>query len=98
MKRIRFHPAARAELRAAMRFYEAQRKGLGGDFLDEVNSSVRRVQELPESYPVFGVADVRKCVVNRFPYLVLYEERPRTIYVIAVAHGKRAPGYWRDRV
>lgn len=81
----------------AARFYEARVTGLGDDFLDEFERCVERIVSYPESgqrcYEYF-----RRLLVPRFPFSVIYELLPEGILIVAVAHQRRRPGYWRERV
>lgn len=71
---IRFLPEARAEFDAAANWYEAQRAGLGVDFIARVRAVVTRIAENPRLHGI-AAGDVRKAVVTRFPYVVLYGKR-----------------------
>ena len=95
--RVGFHPDARRDLREAADFYDLERLGLGAEFLDEVEQTMRRVIEYPESSPVV-LGRVRKCAIPRFPYTIVYSARVGGVYVSAVAHNSRRPFYWRDRL
>lgn len=91
-----FHPYALAELADAAQFYEAAARGLGADFLDELE----RVVGLLEQYPEIGRTQdgaIRSCTVRRFPYSVVYEVTADRLLVLAVAHQRRVPRYWTDR-
>jgi toxin ParE1/3/4 len=93
---VRFHPAARRELRRAVEFYDDRASQLGNDLLGEV---MRVVQEIGE-HPGAGsqhVADTRRLVTRRFPFSVVYSIRGEQIVIVAVAHHSRAPGYWSGR-
>ena len=68
--RVGFHPDARRDLREAADFYDLERLGLGAEFLDEVEQTMRRVIEYPESSPVV-LGRVRKCAIPRFPYTIV---------------------------
>ncbi len=76
--------------------YNALRPGLGQAFPDEVERAVTKSVAYPEAAPLVNHA-VRKKLVRRFPYSVMYSERPEGIRILAVAHHKRRPLYWRDR-
>lgn len=92
---------AEAETAAAASWYEKQRSGLGTDFLAEVNRAVVRIADGPESGsrpPGVADADVRRILVKRFPYQVVYIVLPDRIQILAVAHYRRRPGYWAERV
>jgi plasmid stabilization system protein ParE len=97
--KIRFHEAARDELRAGARWYEREREGLGEEFLAAVEQLVERVArgELPGLAAREESSSVRNVLLRRFPYAVYYEIRAEELLVWAVAHGRRRPGYWRTR-
>lgn len=98
---IRFEDEAEAEYRAAGRWYEERRNGLGTEFLDAVDTALRQVVRLPRA----GVRvprvptdlPVRRAPVKRFPYHVIYLETKDTIRVLAIAHDRRRPDYWKGR-
>ena len=69
-----FRPEARAEYDDAVDWYERQRPGLGGDFLDEVQRVLDRIAANPSIHAVV-LQDVRKAVVRRFPYCIYYREQ-----------------------
>ena len=92
------HPAADAELREAVRWYEAQREGLGSAFLDMFEQTREWIEHAPGACsPVGTDPGVRRARMKRFPYDVIVEERPDGQVILAVAHVRRLPGYWRDR-
>lgn len=95
--RVWSHPDARLELREAADFYDLERPGLGTEFLDEVERAIGRIVENPESSPVI-LGHVRKCVISRFPFSVIYSVRDGVIRVSAFAHTSRRPFYWRERI
>lgn len=98
---VPIHPAAYAELEAAVEWYEARRQGLGGEFYEAVISAL--TQGVP--LPVSGVAvkspgvSLHRFLVDRFPYTVVTASREGgERRVVAVAHQRRRPGYWRKRL
>jgi plasmid stabilization system protein ParE len=95
--KIVFLPPAQAELDDAFSWYEEQAVGLGYEFLDELDQALRLVVSFPELQPQM-VTKVRRCLVNRFPYGIYYGRSEDTIVVVAVAHLKRKPAYWIDRM
>jgi plasmid stabilization system protein ParE len=98
MIRISIHDAAEAELTEAASFYESRTAGPGRAFLDEFEKSLARISSDPEAFPAIG-QDVRRLIVRRFPYSVFFAvESEDFIRVLAVAHQKRRPGYWRNRL
>jgi plasmid stabilization system protein ParE len=88
---------AAAELREAVTYYEDKRPGLGFDFAREVEASVESIRRFPERWRARSDA-TRRYLVQHFPYIVVYLLLHDRIWVIAIAHCKRHPGYWSDRV
>lgn len=97
MKPIIFHPDAETELDRAVARYQAQKSGLGLDLQSEIEEALKLVQQLPNMCPLYKKTSFRKCVVRRFPYTIFYRELDDRIWVVAVAHQKRKPGYWTKR-
>ena len=97
MKPVEFHPEAEEDLLGAVEYYESKAEGLGASFLLEATEASRRVQESPQLYPIQD-GKIRRCLLPRFPYGLLYAELPEFILVVAVMHLRRRPGYWKDRV
>jgi plasmid stabilization system protein ParE len=94
---IQFLEAARDDLRDAVRYYEAQRPGLGAEFRDEIRSTLERIERFPEAWRPLS-QNTRRCRTHRFPYGIIYQVRPDEILVVAVAHLHRRPDYWKDRI
>ncbi len=94
---IGFHPEAKAELDYAAIYYEVEKPGLGAEFLAEVERTIAHVSAFPQSGVPYGRTSCRRFMVRRFPYVIVYEALPGMIGIIAVAHGKQRPGYWRSR-
>jgi plasmid stabilization system protein ParE len=93
-----FHPDARAELLDAATYYEERADGLGGPFIDEAHRVVDLLVGSPGlGAPVAGQPALRRWRMRRFPYYVIYREQGKQLYVLAVAHERRRPGYWSDR-
>lgn len=95
--KIAFLPAAQAELDDAVAWYEEQAVGLGYEFLDELDQALRFIASFPELHPLVD-PKVRRCLVNRFPYGIFYGIDAGSIIVLAVAHLKRKPAYWKKRM
>lgn len=96
MKPIDFHPNAAQEARDAAARYEGLRAGLGDDFRAELEAALVRVRQNPQLYAAEW-GSIRVCPLHRFPYLVFYEELTDRIWVAAVGHHGRRPGYWARR-
>jgi plasmid stabilization system protein ParE len=96
MKPIIFLPEAEEEMVEAARFYETQTSGLGADFLLEIRRATEGISKNPRAGRVLR-GKVRRRLVRRFPYGLLYHVDPNEIVVVAVMHLRRRPGYWRGR-
>ncbi len=97
MKRpVRFHRLAEREFLEAAQYFERERAGLGEAFIDAVESRIAEIVEFPDAGTIL-VGDVRRRLVRRFPYSVLYTIRRDHIRLLAVMHAKRRPMYWVDR-
>jgi toxin ParE1/3/4 len=97
VKPVQFHSAATAELEEAIAFYEQRRSGLGHALLHAVERAVSLIQEFPRIGAPYKRTDYRHYGLGRFPYILFYLEMPEAIWIAAVAHGRRRPGYWRRR-
>ena len=96
MKQIVLHPEAEAEIVEAAQFYEVNIPGLGSDFLGEVEQGLKQITEKPEAYQRIG-RRVRRKSLWRFPYNLIYAVYTDRIRIVACAHQKRRPFYWRKR-
>ena len=97
MKPVVYQCEADVELVGAAKRYECQCEGLGKRFLHAVHIALARIQDDPERFS-FYEGSARSCRVIRFPYRVVYEDLPDAIYIVAVAHASREPGYWKSRL
>jgi toxin ParE1/3/4 len=93
-----FHPEARFELLNATEYYRERSPELARDFYEEVNEAVNELLEFPESSPVIHPIGVRRKVLQRFPYNVLYAVDPDVLFIVAIAHQKRRSDYWLQRL
>ncbi len=78
-------------------FYEAAAAGLGSDFLDDVQRVIDALREPPEHGRAVG-RGLRSALLRRFPFCLIYSAETDAILIVAVAHQRRRPGYWRHRV
>lgn len=91
-----FHPEAEKEFNEAIDYYENLEPGLGYDFALEAHSAVKRAIVFPKAWPEID-SDIRRSLVRRFPYGILYSEEPGGIFIVAVMNLHRKPGYWKLR-
>lgn len=92
-----FLEPAQIEFEQAVTYYNEKQPGLGYDFAEEVASTIARIMNFPEAWPRLSKR-TRRCRTKRFPYGVVYQIRDDKILVVAVAHLRRKPFYWRQRV
>jgi toxin ParE1/3/4 len=97
VKPIRYHEEAYAELVEAIEWYDAQRAGLGAEFNAAVEKALDLIQHLPTSFALHDGIAIRRYVLQRFPYLIRYQECDEVIWILAVAHQRRDPNYWKYR-
>ena len=102
MTPVRFAPEVSDELAEAVLWYEARRPGLGSEFLDEVQAILPLIGTGPRSFPRLQDVDerleIRRALLARFPYALVFLVREDELRVLAVAHAKRRPEYWLTRV
>jgi toxin ParE1/3/4 len=96
MKSAIFHEEAKAELKEAVTWYDNKCRGLGLRFAEDMSRAVRCIQEDPQRWPV-KIDKMRRYLMKRFPYAVVYMETEKHIWIVAVAHLKRKPDYWTGR-
>ena len=92
---------AEEELAEAEKYYESRVTGLGAELVTAIGQVIDRILEHPQAAPPHAIVGehtgARSARVTRFPYSVVYLENDGAIWVIAFAHDRRRPGYWRDR-
>jgi len=96
-KRLEIHPAALEELKSAVVWYLQRSEPAAQEFVGEVDRAIDLIVESPSRWPKGDYA-TRRFVLKRFPFAISYRERESGIQILAVAHGHRRPGYWRDRL
>ena len=93
LRAIRFTPRAREEVRLAIDWYDVHAPGVGPAFLLALEAVVAQAARYPESYPSVR-GEVRRGLLRRFPYGVLYVVEAEAIVVLAVVHARRDPDIW----
>ena len=92
-----FHPTASEEIVETTAYYEGEVPGLGDRFLAEVERVVEVLCDQPNIGQSVG-EELRRIILARFPYSLIYSIESERIWVIAVAHHRRRPGYWQERI
>jgi toxin ParE1/3/4 len=93
---LQLHDDADLELNEAADYYDIESPGLGGVFLDDVDKGFARILERPDAATEVAPG-VRKLVLAKFPFTVIYAVCTDVIRVLAIAHQRKRPYYWRDR-
>lgn len=91
-----FRRAARIEYDEAAGWYEEQRRGLGSEFVLEIERALFQACETPQRFPLM-TEDIRCVRVRRFPYSIFFRVRSQELIVLAVFHVRRDPVVWRER-
>ena len=93
MRRIEFHPEAERELTEAQAWYRERSDVAAQAFALEIDPAVKTIAEAPERWPEMRRGE-RRFILSRLPYSILYRIRSADVFITAVAHQKRRPGYW----
>ena len=97
MKSVTIHSEATEELDNAIKYYEKQKMGLGLDLLSEIEQVLEKIKINPNLGTDHTIEGVSRYVIRRFPYIIFYVEFEAFIWLVAIAHGKRKPDYWKKR-
>jgi plasmid stabilization system protein ParE len=95
--KVLFTELARAELLDTIAYYELEHKGLGTQFKNEVKSAIKKITHFPKAW-VIERGEVRRYLMHKFPYKILYSIETEHLLIIAIAHLHRKPDYWVDRL
>lgn len=92
-----FHHEAEIEFFEAIEYYEDRSEGLGLEFSREIYAAIKRIVNFPLAWSQFSNRS-RRCIVNRFPYAIIYQIVNDEIVIFAVTQLNREPGYWKSRI
>jgi plasmid stabilization system protein ParE len=95
--KLTIHPMAWAEFREAARYLRLRKRGLAQSLRAEVKKGLQQILASPQTYPIL-VGSIRRCLIKRFPYGIIYRGEADEIFVLAIMHLKRQPDYWKDRL
>jgi plasmid stabilization system protein ParE len=95
-----FQPTARKELIDAIIWHEQQRAELGVDFSEQVFSGIDEILSFPESRAIIDNKGHRKYLISRFHYGIIYKyyKKKQLCVIVAIAHDRHRPDYWKDRI
>ncbi len=89
---------ASVEFTEAVRWYEERRPGLGAEFFDAVSATLETMAAGPDlGATLIEGRPERRILVPQFPYQIVYHLTASELLIIAVAHLRRRPGYWKSR-
>ena len=92
-----FHRLARREFKDAVDYYNAEEAGLGDRFATVIRSAVEDLVKAPGRWPILE-RRIRRRILKKFRYVLLYAESGDSILIVAVMHTSRKPRYWKDRI
>ena len=98
MKPLIVRSEAEADLSEAYQWYEKRIHGLGAQFLLCVDAVMASIERNPQLFPIVHKGVIRRALTRRFPYAIFFIEGEQSISVICVAHAKRSPCIWQNRV
>ena len=93
---LEIHPAALKEFESAVAWYLARSESAAAKFVSDIDQAVELVLASPQRWPTADYP-TRRFVLRRFPFAIIYRETERAVQVLAIAHGHRRPGYWKER-
>jgi toxin ParE1/3/4 len=97
MARVELHPEAAAEATAAYEWYAEHSASAADRFLAELDLAVEKIAATPMRWPIY-LNRTRRYLLQRFPYIVVFRQSEEDlIEIVAIAHGRRRPGYWKSR-
>ena len=85
------------EAEAAARWYAERSSSAALAFSDEIDITENAIVKSPEAWPAYDHG-TRRYLLRRFPYSVVYRVESTRVLLVAVAHAKRRPGYWKSRM
>lgn len=95
--RVEFHEEAIADARSIREWYAARSLAAADAFMAELDQAREQIAKLPEAWAPY-ISHTRRYLMRRFPFSVVYRKQGQKVQVIAVAHNRRRPGYWKRRL
>jgi plasmid stabilization system protein ParE len=97
IRQVDIHPDALAEAESAVAWYAERSSRAPAAFIEEIDNAIQSILNAPERWPIFE-SDFRRVPLFRFPYSIVYRKKSNDlVQILAVAHGRRKPGYWKTR-
>jgi plasmid stabilization system protein ParE len=92
-----FNELALAELNDTVTYYELELEALGKRFRKEIQNGIRRIVKNPSAWSK-ETGEVRRYILHKFPFKILYSIEKDHIFIVAIAHQHRKPNYWVERI
>jgi plasmid stabilization system protein ParE len=100
--RVRVLDEADAEIVEAIQWYDDRRPGLGDEFRKRIATALSQLADNPRRFSRLETVklpdEIRRVMLDRFPYLLIYKVFAEEVLVIACTHAHRDPCYWVERV
>jgi len=96
-REYRLHTLAWREVDEADVWYLSRDYDTSVEFLSDLDAALEAISDAPQRWPKY-LHGTRRFVMQRFPFSVVYLDGPEFIAIVAVAHSKRRPGYWKGRL
>ena len=96
-KKVEYHPETREEIHNAENWYDNRVEGLGLEFLLEVRFAESQIIRNSAMWPIYE-GDTRRYLLKKFPFSSIYRIEENKIQIVAVAHCRKNPGYWKERL
>ena len=97
LSELQYHKEASQEVREAYLWYAECDRKTARLFAGEINLAIEKIRQSPERWPRYD-GSVRRYVLHGFPFQIIYYlDAASTVYVLAVAHTRKRPGYWMRR-
>ncbi|MCB0324719.1 MAG: type II toxin-antitoxin system RelE/ParE family toxin [Bdellovibrionales bacterium] len=95
--KLEFHPEAILEAREARQWYAERNPAAAEAFMNELDLGIERIVDRPELRAIHMLG-TRRYLFQYFPFAIVYRVKDDVIQVVAIAHGRRKPGYWKERL
>jgi plasmid stabilization system protein ParE len=93
---VELHPEAEEEYLGSLAWYRERSLSAAENFERMFDRAIQEISDAPERWPVY-FSRFRKYTLRQFPFIIVYRKEPSRMFVLAVAHGRRRPGYWKAR-
>ena len=93
---VSLHPEALIDASEARRWYASRSLEAARGFVLAIGDALGQITDAPQRWPHY-LHGTRRLLLRRYPFAIVYRVYPDRILVVAIAHQRRRPGYWRSR-